>query len=107
VAGGGFRSLAYLKNLAGNFAGDLREIRGGIADAVAAGDPALAAEVQQSGLKLLRARAANELGKMWAGLNWWSATIWDRMVWATAVAVIELNAAEEKVEIKAWARRNH
>jgi hypothetical protein len=101
LAAAGSEAFSYLKDLAGKFAGDFQETWGGIADAIAAGDLALAAEVAWAGLKIVWARGVNEFKKLWEGAKWWLFTVWDEISTKIAAVMIEVVAAIEKAWEKA------
>jgi hypothetical protein len=74
----------YLKGLVSDFFNDFKETWGGIADAIAAGDLALAGQVAWAGLQVIWQRGTAELNKLWQDAKWYFLTVWNEATTAIA-----------------------
>jgi hypothetical protein len=77
ATGAGVKALGWLAKSFGTLLADAREAIGGIGDALAAGDMALAAKVLWTLLKLEWARGTGALKTAWANLTGWLGEQWN------------------------------
>lgn len=73
---------------------------GGIADAIAAGDLALAAEVAWAGVMVVWHTATQRLKGTWAGVKWWFLSIWDEVTHNLAAGWIKMTSILESAWLK-------